>query len=257
LYRRRLVALRDQLGLRARVEFDRLVRLEDLDGTHAAWVARLDAAAQAAQAAAGRLSIAYLAGFVSAELGRRIPPALIPVTTGSAAGKPVADALADTLVTVRVGLADGLGFPDAAARAATRASRLSGELVMHAARGTLATAMQADPRVTGWRRVTSGGCGACLAAASDAVHAADDFIDVHDGCRCSSEPVVRGVPDRVQRPTGQQIFERLSRDQQDALLGEQKARLIRSGDVSFHRLIDTSPMVAQPDVLTERPLKDM
>ena len=59
------------------------------------------------------------------------------------------------------------------------------------------TAIREDPRTLGWRRVTRGGCGACLAAADNTVQIGD--LKVHPHCECTAEPVVTGVPPRLGR----------------------------------------------------------
>ncbi|HTE62876.1 MAG TPA: hypothetical protein VK631_21155, partial [Solirubrobacteraceae bacterium] len=107
-------------------------------------------------------------------------------------------------------------------------------------------------RVIGWRRVTRGGCGACLAAADNIVQRGD--LKVHPHCECTAEPVLAGVSDSIVRPSGREVFASWPQEQQDALLGPEKAALIRSGEVPFERLIAPQPMAIAPDGLTEAPL---
>jgi hypothetical protein len=80
-------------------------------------------------------------------------------------------------------------------------------------------------------------------------------MKVHDHCKCTSEPIVRDIPDRYPRKDGQQIFDAMTPTEQDTLLGGEKAQLIRSGQVPLAALIEVSPMRAIPDQITEAPLE--
>ncbi len=57
------------------------------------------------------------------------------------------------------------------------------------------------------------------------------------------------------RPSGQQIFDAKTTEEQDALFGPEKAALVRSGEVALADLIDHSPIKHGDDILTERPLE--
>jgi hypothetical protein len=69
----------------------------------------------------------------------------------------------------------------------------------HTARAALGDGIRTDERIVGWHRVTAGGCGACLAAATR-TYATHEPLRVHDGCRCGAEPVVATSRPRP-RPT--------------------------------------------------------
>lgn len=256
-YRQRTAALRDQTARSAAAAYRSTVNLDDLEATHAAWATATERSVRVSQQTAGRLSNGYLAAYLASETGAVGGAVAAPIATGAPSGKTVAEALAVALIAVRVALKGGDSFAQATSFAARRMQRDVGEMVMHSSRQTLTDAMAATPSVKGWRRVTSGGCGACLAATTDEVFAAAATIDVHPNCLCTAEPVITGIADRVRRPTGRDIFNGLTEQQQDELLGPDKARLIRSGDVPFDRLAGTSRMTAQPDALTERSLRDL
>jgi hypothetical protein len=93
-----------------------------------------------------------------------------------------------------------------------------------------------------------------MAAATGAIRADDEVLPVHEHCRCTSEPVIRGVREQVQRPTGHDIFESLSTQEQDARLGP-AAELVRTGQASLDDLVTTSPMALVDDRITQAPLK--
>jgi hypothetical protein len=91
--------------------------------------------------------------------------------------------------------------------------------------------------------------------ATGAIQADDEVLEVHPSCSCSKEPVVADAPDRVMRPTGTEVFERLSAQEQDSLLGPDKAELVRSGDIPLHSLIEKQEQAVLPTVITEAPLE--
>jgi hypothetical protein len=257
-YRQRLLALRDHAASVARGAWSRLDP-EDLDATHAAWVATTATTTEAIQHAGLQLTAGYLAAFLTSELQRRTaPPAIDPARYAgrSRDGRPLADTLGGTLISVKAALADGTPVSEALAASGVRATRLVSSETIAAPRAALSDEIHADSRIRGWRRVTSGGCGACLAAASE-THGDDEPLPVHDGCRCTAEPIVADTPDRYPRPTGRQLLDRRTDEEQDALLGADKAQLLRTGEIDLHELLSHSPMTAIDDQITETPLKDL
>jgi hypothetical protein len=257
-YRHRLIALRDHAATVARRAWTQLDP-EDLDATHSAWVATTATTTEAIQHAGLQLTAGYLAAYLTSELQDRVsPPALDPARYAgrSRDGRPLTETLGATLISVKAALADGTPISDALAAGAGRATRLVGSETIAAPRAALSDEIRADSRIRGWRRVTAGGCGACLAASSE-THGDDEPLPVHDGCRCTAEPIVADEPDRYPRPTGRELLDRMSADEQDALLGAEKAQLLRSGAIDLHDLLSHSPMAAIDDQITETPLKDL
>lgn len=229
----------------------------DLDGSHARFRAAVVPAITEMQRANARLAAGYLAGFITVETGKRTAPtgtSAATVVGVSQAGKPLADALVSSLIATKVAIKNGHDLEAAMTIGRDIAIRSTGEDVINAARATIASGIRQDSRIVGWRRVTGGGCGACLASASGAIFPDDADMEIHPSCQCSAEPVVRDVPDDVQRPTGEAMFRALAVEQQDQLLGPDKAQIVRDGSVPFHALVDRSPMTAIPDQITETPL---
>jgi hypothetical protein len=115
----------------------------------------------------------------------------------------------------------------------------------------LLTAIQA---VIGYTRVAGGNaCGACLGAADGSVFATDEVFELHVNCDCVAEPVIADVPNRVQRPTGQEIFNELSTAEQNARLGEEAAKAVRGG-VPLTALVGHAHMDNEQDWITQKPL---
>lgn len=59
------------------------------------------------------------------------------------------------------------------------------------------------------------------------------------------------------RPTGQEVFDAKTREEQNEMLGEEKASLVRAGIVSLADLVDFSSLETAADFITEKPLKDL
>lgn len=257
LYRQRLVDLRDRSGRLIRQSWPQ-VAVEDLDDTHAQWLTVAVAALEAAQRSGVALTAAYLATYVALERDEtpEPPQAVSEDAVGAAQdGRPLSEALAATLITVKVALKDGAPPAKALDAGANRAARLGETATMAAPRSTLMDAIQADDRITGWRRVTSGGCGACLAAAADTIFDPGVPLKVHDHCRCTAEPVIADAPELVRRASGRDIFEAMTATQQDEALGPQAAAAVRAGTVPLEALLGTSPMEIGPDQITQAPIE--
>jgi hypothetical protein len=256
-YRARLAALTHRVGTFAAVTWQQAVNLDDLDGSHASWLATVTVALEQAQRSGVNLTLAYLAAFIASETGRRaveIPAYNAAGVIGvSDTGQPLAVPLSKTVIDVKVALKDGKSPADALAGGEQRALRLAETAAMHAPRAALQDQIGTHPMLVGWRRVTAGGCGACMAAAAHG-YSKGEPMHVHAHCRCSQEPVVKDVPDRAPRETGPDIFARMTRAEQDQALGPAAAEAVRAGAVAWPDLIGHSPMVMGPPMLTQAPL---
>jgi hypothetical protein len=256
-YRRRVALLRQQAQHTATRNWS-VVDGADLNGTHRLWVARTAPRLVEVQRAAARLSVAYLTAFVAVELGRRVTPPRTPPANAigvSRAGKPIAAALDDSLVPVKVAIKDGKTVGAALALGLTAIARNASEDVAFTARDTVSAGITADDRIVGWQRVTNGGCGACLALADGDVMPDDTELEIHDNCQCTAEPVVADTPNDVQRPTGSDQFAAMTQAQQDQSLGPDAAQLVRDGQVPLRDLVERSPMDAIADQITQSPLE--
>lgn len=254
-YQRTLIDLQRRAGAAVAAAWQRTVSLDDLDGTHPAWTRAAAAMLTTLQTAGARLTSGYLTAFIASELARPVAPITIHDSHAGTArtGKPLDEALVPTVITVKQAIAAGKPPEDAGQEGMHQATRLAAAETIAPARAVLADAIQTDERIVGWRRVTSGGCGACIAAAAHP-YGAHEPMKVHDHCKCTSEPIIRDVPDLAPRATGQDIFDAMTPAEQDALLGGEKAHIIRSGQAPLSALIEVSPMTAVPDQITEAPL---
>jgi hypothetical protein len=255
-YRQRLQVLRRRSMLTARDNWQR-IDAADLDGSGERWAASTAAILTSFQRAGGQFSLAYLTAYLRSELGRVVPAPPVPeIRAGTSRdGRLLSEALFPAILTTKQALGDGRELQAALELGLNRALRTASEETVASARDSLADTIRQDGRILGWRRVSGGGCGACDAAATGAIQADDEALEVHPFCSCSKEPVVADAPDTIQRPTGEEMFNAKTPQEQDAMLGPDKAALIRSGEVPFTDLIQRDPMAVVPDGITEAPLE--
>lgn len=242
-YRARLVELRRRALLV--VDAAWILDIERLDETFGEWLDRAETLLAAVQEQSAALSVAYVAEFVASELDE--PATSADIDTEAPAGvtqdgRPLREVLAPALLTVKRSIGAGLAFELASNAGRARALRNSTTELTAAADAALDEALEAEPRVKGWRRVTSRRpCGACLGLATGNVERTKKVILRHPHCSCSKEPVVDGVRERVRRPTGAEVFDRLTTAEQDRLFagrgGKEKAELVRSGKVDVADLV--------------------
>lgn len=255
-YRTRLEALASRTTTLARREWASLDPF-DVDGSYPAWSRRLEAVVSQAQTEGVRLTNAYLTAFLTSELGRRTNGPLLSSRRYaglSRDGRTLAEAFDSPRIKVKVALKNG-SEPSAALKAGLAAALRTVDLdTLHAARQSLSDGLQADDRFTGWRRAVRGTCGACMAVASRTEDAHVHF-QVHANCKCVAEPVVGGVPDIVKRPTGSDLFNQKTPEEQDAALGPEAAEAVRNG-LPLESLVGTSAMADEPGWITQKPLDE-
>lgn len=264
LYRRRQLETRAR-ALALTASAWRAVTLDDLAGSFGAALPLLVLAASTAQREAAAQSGAYLTGFVGLELDEaaRRPSTDPGAYAGRTAdGRPLEAVLGLGLVAVRLALKARRTAPQALESGLHRVARATGTEVLEAGRVALADELKAERRVAGWRRVTRGApCGACLALSARGLRRTDDGLQVHAGCACTAEPVVAGVRERIVRPAGRELFDRLPPAEQARLFegtgGEAKAALIRSGEVDLEQLVTEERHASWRTTVTETPLEQL
>lgn len=250
-YRTRLQGI--QVGLAREVRRSWVaINPDELDAFDAARVAALIEAAQrqTIQASAG-----YLTAYLTSEKRRRVtgPDPTTEIGT-TPTGRPLSEATIGLILGVKARISTGIDPVTALSLGQTELLRLADTSADFTARQSLSSGLQEDDRFKGWRRAVRGTCGACLGAATGSLASPDEPIDTHPGCQCIQEPVVVGAPERVRRPSGKEVFDSYPTERQDALFGEVKASMLRSGTVALADLISHSEMAHQDNLLTEKPL---
>lgn len=102
--------------------------------------------------------------------------------------------------SIRRAMTAGTNLAKASETAGTNTARAAMRHVLDGGRETITSTVAADPEVTGFRRVTSGGaCKFCAALARrGAVYSARTArFASHDGCSCSAEPAYGGPGEKV------------------------------------------------------------
>lgn len=234
-YRRKLFALRDDLQRRA----PDLWRDPD----------RLAAMVEAAQKASLGLTAGYLTAFHRSETGKVTPPVLIDAAaySGSAAdGQPLTDQMRSPLVGYFAARKNGDENPERVG--IERAVRQVGMNYDAVHRRALTETIERDERFSGSARAVRGTCGAC-AALSGTPH-----MRVHPGCMCVQEPTVSGVAQLITRPTGMELFNAKTPEEQDAMVGPEAAEKLRTGQIAMADLIGESQLDSgAQNILTQAP----
>lgn len=221
-FRRQLLSLRDAVARSIAqrlgdIDFDGGRR--SIDGALAEWERNASLLVGLAQQQSARLADIYVSGFMStADLVPEVDVDVAAHVGRDLAGESLTSALHSAPVALLWRLGRGDGRSAALASGMDRAIRVSRGAVMTSARSVIAERVEREPRISGWRRVTaSKPCGACLARSGVLMTSAVVF-ETHDRCGCHAEPVLRDVPERVQRPTGQQRWDAMSPAERAELL---------------------------------------
>jgi hypothetical protein len=220
----------------------------DLDASYEPIRQVLAITIRGAQREAVRMAAGFYTAYLSSELGhdpRAAAVAMDPYVGVTFRGKDLDSALRAPVIKAK--LATREGQPDPLGRG-LRALTSSIDLnVKHAARQSLSDSMQNDGRVIGWRRVTRGTCGACLALADNTILAPGTPLSVHPNCSCVASPVLRGVPDNAYLPpTGRAVISGMSQVVADQILGPAIAGALRDGLVSVDQLVQEAGGFIRP-----------
>lgn len=249
-YRRRQIATRTRLQAQAERTWPSIEALDTSD-----WVDRTAAVVAQAQTAAVRLSAAYLTAFIASETGKR--PRAIAIDSAEFAGKardgrPLQEALRSPIIGTLGALKRGLSAPESLRIGLNRAVRVVGVDFDNAHHTALLQTIASDDRFDGWNRSLSGTCGACATAAAGLSHAL--HFPVHPGCQCVASPVVKGAANAFPVPTGIEVFNEKTKEQQDEMLGPDSAALVRAGIISLDDLHGESELETEPNFITQKPL---
>lgn len=204
------------------------------------------------QITAVRATSGYLAAFLALELGTPTRGPSIDSETYSGLsrdGRPLTESLRSPLIGTFRKLKEGEPPESALSYGLNRATRMVGMDFDQSHRSALLQTIDADERFDGWNRAIRGGCGACTAKAQGLSH--DLWFPVHPGCQCVAEPNVKDVPDNFPRPTGQQLFENSSTQEQNEMLGPEIADLVRKGEIELGDLVEVTPMAQGDNFITQ------
>lgn len=201
---------RANLALRAGTvrDFVRLWAVLDpkrMDETFPGWTLAARTLIERDRARAAGLASAYLK---ATRMASGVPgDAVIQLAAVAPAAQVESAMTATAKAGLYVALRSGRTLEQASDVALVRASGAAARLVLDGGRETVRRSLAADPRGTGWRRVTSGAsCDFCdMLAGRGAVYSPEtaDFAS-HDHCACTAEPVYGGDPRTVRAYTPSQ-----------------------------------------------------
>lgn len=180
-----------------------LLDLDRLDATRAQWLAHAVEIVSSHQALAADVAAEFCQDWAQVFTGRGMD-VLRPGLQADHVIQEITTALdAQGPAGIKDRIAKGVS-PPAAARAAREAVKAAGaRRVREADRQTVMRSAAADPRATGWRRITHGGCKFCnMLAGRGEVYTADTVrFASHDHCRCTAVPAYGGPEVNVHQYT--------------------------------------------------------
>ena len=180
-----------------------LLDLDRLDATRAQWLAHAVEIVSSHQALAADVAAEFCQDWAQVFTGRGMD-VLRPGLQADHVIREITTALdAQGPAGIKDRIAKGVS-PPAAARAAREAVKAAGaRRVREADRQTVMRSAAADPRATGWRRITHGGCKFCnMLAGRGEVYTADTVrFASHDHCRCTAVPAYGGPEVNVHQYT--------------------------------------------------------
>ncbi|MWK39580.1 hypothetical protein GEV43_40000 [Actinomadura sp. J1-007] len=183
------------------------------DGDQAGFLRAAVPQALGAQRQMASLTDAYLAALLADMRGGPPRPTGAPAPTGAQLRGVDPEVLyARPFRTLYAGLGDDKPFEQAMADAERRLLHVAATDLQLAKTHTARQVLDADPRVTGYRRVLVGSvsCGLCVVASTQR-YRKENLLPIHPGCDCAVAPIV-GDTD-----PGQVINEPLLEDVHDAI----------------------------------------
>jgi hypothetical protein len=177
------------------------------------------------------LTDAYMASVAAEVLGGRPEPTGVPADALAYAvlrkGMPPEVVYTRPFITARKALSEGYSLAQALDIAGSRLEGTVQADLQLAERRAAFEVVQADDRITGFRRVIrpaaskSGSCGLCLAASSQR-YSRDTLLPIHNRCHCAVMPIFGGRDEALK--INKERFAEASRLAKDAGTENTKAR---------------------------------
>lgn len=249
-YRARLLLIGDTAEREARRRWPTIEQLDETD-----WPERTAAELTLAQRQAVRLTAGYLSAYLRSEGASGTAPAINSSSVGkSRDGRALSEALLSPLIGVKAKLKAGEPPSVALAYGLQRATRMVKFETVQSGRDVLSDSLKADPRLEDHgERSVAGTCAACMALSG----ASGPRFEVHPGCECLEQPIVKGAVNKFPLPSGAALFGALSKAEQETAIGSEPARLVRDGEADLKDFVAHSPQEEQSDFLTQRPVEQV
>jgi len=224
----------------------------ELAASYQAAIADAAAIVTVGQDGAATLARAYMLTMSRLELGEgQLAPALEDNAGQTADHRSVAEGLAATPAKVFLALQKGKPLDQAIRFGQFSAARFGQSETLDA--GRLEIGSQLEALGLGWRWRSRGTCGACMSM-DDGRTRKGGRLNAHPSCECVQEPDFGGD---LERPTGRDRFDQLSRAEQDAALGAETAELLRSGKLGWDELVKVERFKEWRPIIVQRPLEDL
>ncbi len=192
---------------------------------------RVQATVEQAQLTAAQAAAPYLAELAAAQ-GMPIAAPLIVASalSGIASdGRPLASLLYLPILLIKNLLGLGVRYPEAFRRGLTFAGTIAATQVSDAGRGGVTVGMVAEKSWVSYIRVLRmPSCARCIVLAGR-VYSYSTGFQRHERCDCEIRPVRRGSAEWDQIPLPEEVFEGMSREEQDKVFGKAGAESIRLG----------------------------
>jgi len=228
----------------------------DIDASLVAPLAAIDALLSAAQGRAVVLADLYLQTYMTSELGQVVEPyGLDPAAYAGHTrdGRRTSDVLALASVSMKLAMAAGVSLAAVSAAGLARTARTVRTESVDAARTAQQTAMNADDRIDGSQRATSGEpCAACLGLAGAHIPDGEDAWPIHGSCACTAEPITKGRPNLFGPATGVALVAAMGAATAARVYGEQTAEYVDQGG-DLQALVEVQDSHKWGDVLFAAP----
>lgn len=247
-YRARLLALSGRTERLARESWPTIERFDATD-----WPEQMARAVERAQVEGLRLTSAYVTAFIRSETGRGRPTAIDRTAYVGIArdGQPLTDLFQSPLIGVRAALKEGRSSGEALRLGLVRGMRSAAFEAIQTPRDALLDVIRTDERLSGHERSVAGTCAACMALSGTT------DAEVHPGCQCLPQPIVRGVVDRFPLPSGAALFSALTKPEQEKAIGAEAAQLVRDGDADLKDFVAHSRQEERDDFITQKPVAEL
>lgn len=227
-----------------------------LEASFRSFIATAAGTIELGQRDAQQLAAGFVSQYVEAEADRAFRPVPTSASISGATpdGASLRSGLSGAVGIVWLRLSQGAAITAALAMGELFVARLAAKAVADAADLEIEHQAERAPRqlVRGWTWQTVGDtCVACLARLDGSVRPWSAVAGRHPHCDCLRVPIITGAPDTVPRPTGAELFARMTPAAQAAVFkadGDAKAAAVRAGRATLADFAATDRTAAGPIV---------
>ena len=135
-------------------------------------------------------TVDLMAGYLSLVVRSTVPVDARGVLDAIRGGVPIGEVYGRPIISMRSALAEGRDLAEADAIARERATSTARTDVILANRAAAVDGMSRSDRISGYRRVPTGGSCAYCVGAADQEYGSDQLMPIHNNCDCGIAPIV-------------------------------------------------------------------